>query len=107
MVLGSIDGDGDGALREEAEVRTRIRAIGVPIREEYDVDTLKNGVIYGTEGVIESALKQVMIRLHRIQRDSDPFLDCVWSMNETIALGNLSLFSTLRTLAGSSTRFEV
>lgn len=50
--------------------------MGTPIREEYKVDALENGGIYGREDMIESVLKQVRICLHRLQGNPHPFLSC-------------------------------
>jgi len=74
MVLESIDGDGDYALCETAELRVYI--IDVPIREAYEVGALENRGVSGTERAMESLLQQVRICLHRSQGDSDPFLHC-------------------------------
>jgi len=73
-VAESIDGDGDYALCEEADVR--ISTIGPPIREVYKFHALEDGRLDDTKRVIERALEQVEIRLDRFQRNPNPSLLC-------------------------------
>ena len=74
VVAESIDGDGDDALCEEADVR--ISVVGPPIREVYKFHALEDGRVDGTKRVIERALEQVEIRLDRFQGNPDPSLFC-------------------------------
>jgi hypothetical protein len=74
----------------------RVVVVGALIREEHKVDTFEDGGFFS----------ETLIRFCPTASDTSSEVN-ERSMNETIALGNLSAFSIRKIWAGSSTHFDL